>query len=89
MATLVQVELHVSSVIESMCEDGDFCIDMWDELALGLSKGLLLDVTADCVQDWAIDNLDGAIRNLEYLVSVMKARRSDRLFLEGAKEVQP
>ena len=52
MSQYISVEIHAEDIIQGMCDDADFMIDVFDEIAQGLSRGLLLDNAVDSVPSW-------------------------------------
>lgn len=52
MSQYIDVEIHAEDIIQGMCDDGDFMIDVFDGISQGLSRGLLLDNAIDAVASW-------------------------------------
>ena len=73
----VSVEVSASTVIEAMNDDGDFLLDMWQEIASGLSAGMLLDNTMDAFADLSAADQRGIYANLEYLSKLMRERMAE------------
>ena len=77
MSGFISTEVRADSIIETMCEDAGFNFEMWMELANGLHKGLLLDVTMDQMQMQNEEHRVYILNHLRMLADFMEEQLND------------
>lgn len=48
----ITTNIEAENVIQAMCDDVGFMIDIFDEITDGFIQGLLLDNAVDAASDW-------------------------------------